>query len=314
MVDENIWTDKHAPTAVEDMILNPVVRQQLLNVLHNPQNIILFGSPGVGKGTFTKIFLDKIGCDKMWKNASRDTGIDMIRNDIYPFANAASLKTFFDIQTPGDHDFQEQFRYLKVVVFNEAENLSKEAQNALRELMEDVERRCKFIYMTNDLEKIDAAIRSRCLLIEIKDPPVSDILHFMKNILNKEGISYDSVNLTYYVQYFYPDIRTTIKHVQGNCNDDKLDLGSFNTASEPIDRALIDLRMHITFYGLKRKDVYDLIKDKLEIPIQSRIFYMLLDPKLNHKVSQRKKEAVVKCISEVYPLKKWLYDYMVIEN
>ena len=88
----------------------------------------------------------------------------------------------------------------------------------------------------------------------------------------------------------------------------------FNTANEILDKSLIDLRMYMAFYGLKRKEVYDFIKDKLETPIQSKIFYMLLDPKLCHKVGLRKKEAVINCISEIYPLKKWLHDYTSLES
>ena len=68
---------------------------------------------------------------------------------------------------------------MKVVVFNEAENLSQEAQAALREIMERVEKYCLFIFMTNNIKKIDSAIKSRCLEIEIKDPPIEDIKSFI---------------------------------------------------------------------------------------------------------------------------------------
>lgn len=313
MVDRNIWTRNYAPKSLEDMILHPVVRNQLENVLNNPQSIILYGSPGVGKGTFTKIFLENFGCDKMWKNASHDTGIDMIRKDILPFATAASVKTFFNNYTPGDQEYQKQFKYLKVVVLNEAENLSTEAQNALREIMENNETRCKFFFMTNKLEKIDDAIRSRCHLIEIKDPHLPDILHFMEKILNEEGITYDGSILSSFVNEHYPDIRKTINEIKGHCKGNTLEKGDFNKVSVRIDKCFIDLRMYIAYYGLKRKDVYDKIKDEIEFSVTRKVFYMLLDPKLQHKVGLRKKEAVVDCIKVFYPLKKWLYDYTSLE-
>jgi DNA polymerase III delta prime subunit len=166
----------------------------------------------------------------------------------------------------------------------------------------------------NNIEKFDDAIMSRCLCIEIKDPPVSEILYFMKSILNEEGISYDDSNLSFYVQKNYPDIRKTINEIKGNCIRDRLEMSHFTTANESFDKSLIDLRMYMAFYGLKRKEVYDFIKDKLEVPIQSKIFYMLLDPKLCAKVGLRKKEAVINCINEIYPLRKWLHDYMSLEN
>jgi DNA polymerase III delta prime subunit len=314
MVDQNIWTQKYAPVSVEDIILHPVVRQQLKNVLRNPQNIILYGSPGVGKGTFTKIFLNKTGCDKMWKNASHDTGVDMIRNHISPFSTAASPRTFFDIPASHNQELKEQYKNLKVVIFNEAENLSEEAQNALRELIENVEKRCKFIFMTNRIEKIDKAIQSRCMLIEIKDPPVADVQRFMENILREEGISYDVSNLSYYVQNNYPDIRKTINVIKGNSNNSRLEEPQFSANINTIDKLLIDLRMYMAFYGIKRNEVYNLIKDELSEPIQIKIFYMLLDPKQINKVGKRKKEAVVNCVSDMYPLKSWLHDYIKLDK
>src|SRR5210317_1025155 len=123
MVDNNVWTENYAPKDLNEMILNPVVRNKLENALNNPQHLILYGSPGVGKGTFTNIFLTKTGGDKLWVNASDDTGIDNIRDKVKSFATAASIKKWFDTEGTNNYqDREDKYKYLKVVVFNEAEN------------------------------------------------------------------------------------------------------------------------------------------------------------------------------------------------
>ena len=124
----------------------------------------------------------------------------MIRNEIEPLANAASHKKWFDKERDGNQEIEEKYKYLKGVVFNEAENLSKEAQASLRELMERVEKRCKFIFMTNKMDKIDEAIISRILLVQITEPPINDIIKHMENILDEEGVSYEDGILATYIQ------------------------------------------------------------------------------------------------------------------
>ena len=142
MVDTNVWTEKYAPKDLSSMILNPAVRTQLENILANPQNIILYGSSGVGKGTFTKIFLEQTGFDSLPINASNETGIDTVRKYIRPFSEAPSHKYLTDPEGAENKDFFQKYGHLKIVVLNEAENFSPEAQAALRELME----RCRKNY------------------------------------------------------------------------------------------------------------------------------------------------------------------------
>ena len=142
----------------------------------------------LARGTFTEIFLEQTGFDPLRVNASNETGIDTVRNLIRPFSTAASYKYLTEPGGTGNKEFFEKYGHLKIVVLNEAENFSPEAQAALRELMEIRERFCKFFFMTNRIDKIDQAIQSRCALIEIKEPPIGEIATFMKDILFKENI------------------------------------------------------------------------------------------------------------------------------
>jgi DNA polymerase III delta prime subunit len=304
------WTIKYEPKKLDDMILHPAVKNRLKSVLRNPQNVILFGSTGIGKGTFTNIFINETDCDLMWKNASQETGIKMIREDIDTFANTANLKTWFGIHGLSGQQPKDEYKHLKAVVFNEVENLSPEAQAALRELMERVETRCKFIFMTNGMGKIDDAIISRCQLVEFKSPPVEEIIKFIENMLEQEGVNYEGGLIAESVQRYYPDIRKTIKEIQSCCNEHELVGDDSFTIDETVDRVLLDLRLYMAYYRKDRKEMYNQIKDMLNLPVSSRQFYYLLSGKNLNKVSKERKAEVVKCIQANISVKNWVNDYM----
>ena len=304
------WTIKYEPKKLDDMILHPAVKNRLKSVLRNPQNVILHGSTGIGKGTFTNIFINETDCALMWKNASQETGIEMIRKNIDPFANSANLKTWFGPQNLSGEQPKDEYKHLKAVVFNEAENLSHEAQAALRELMERVEKRCKFIFMTNDIGKIDNAIISRCQLVEFKSPPVEEIIIFIENMLEQEGVNYEGGLIPESVQRYYPDIRKTIKEIQSCCSEHELVGDDSFTIDETIDKVLLDLRLYMAYYNKERKEMYNQIKNMLKLPVSPRQFYYLLSGRNLNKVSEKNKAEVVKCIRGNIPVKNWINEYM----
>ena len=302
------WTKKYEPRDLNEMVLNTDVRTTLDNVIRKPQSIILYGASGVGKGTFTNIFLKKTGCDEMWKNASNETGIDMIRNSIIPFADSGIRTKWF--KPSGSNAIEGTHISLKCVVLNEAENLSKEAQASLREVIERSDKRCKFIFMTNNLGRIDNAIKSRCLIVEIKKPPIPDILRLLESILEKEEVEYDSETLINFVHRNYPDIRRIINDLQGHCNQDRIVFDEQVSLNHNLDRVLLDLKMHMTFNNKEKRELYESLKDHFEYPVGERQFYYLLSGNGVKKVSDQKKAGVINCVLEKIPVKDWLEDYM----
>ena len=134
ILPKEIWTFKYEPTSFENLIVNPDIRPKLKKALTEIPNMFLYGPPGIGKGTFAHIMLKETGLPSMWVNASDHTGIDNIREHVRPFATAAA------ITIP------------KIVVMNEADALSdgkSGAQKMLRQLMEDVHKICRFIFLAN---------------------------------------------------------------------------------------------------------------------------------------------------------------------
>jgi DNA polymerase III delta prime subunit len=196
-----LWEYKYAPTKFEDMILNDNVKAKLSKALKNLPNLMLYGPPGTGKGTFTNILLDHTSFDNMWINASDETGIDVIRDKVKSFSTALGMTV------------------MKIVVFNEADSLSQGSQGAqkmLKQLMEDVEKTCRFVYLTNDLNLMTDALKSRCQVIEMSNPPLKDIGTYASKILKQENIKFDTKVLVSIIKKCYPDIRKTVSSLQEN--------------------------------------------------------------------------------------------------
>jgi len=304
------WNKKYEPKELDEMILNPAVRVKLENIFRTPQNVTLYGAPGVGKGTYTNIFIKKNGCYDLRINASKETGIDTIREKVSSFANAANPTAFFDIEGADGEIIDGFHNNLKIMVLNEAENMSIQAQAALREVIEEVENRCKFILMTNELSKIDGAIISRCPPVEISTPPMGDIIKHVEIILNTENIAFDEGTLVKIVQGCYPDIRRTVKEIQTRCNGQELIADDSFNSHETIDKVLLDLRMYMAYWNIEKKEIYNLIKDKLDVHIGDRQFYYLLSGKNQNRVKESKKMAVIRFLQENINLRGWLNDYL----
>jgi DNA polymerase III delta prime subunit len=228
MNEKRIWTFVYEPTNLNEMVLNPEIRPKLEKAIKEVPNLLLYGSAGIGKGTFTKIFIKKTGLDHMWINASDKTGIDFIRNDVKPFAYAAS-------------------KHIKIVVFNEAEALSgyagggsskSGAQKILKQLIEDTEKVCRYVFLTNHIQFILPEIRSRCQEHALDNLPIKEIILFGSRILKSENISFENKLLIKIAQKCYPDIRKTIQALQENSIDGKLVDSKIYTAEEIFEQLL----------------------------------------------------------------------------
>jgi replication factor C small subunit len=238
MSDNSYWPIKYAPKTFDELILNEEIRPKLKKALDEVPNIILFGAAGVGKGSWTNVLLDATGYDKMWVNASDETGIDVVREKITQFAHGNSL-------TP-----------LKICVLNEADSLTsttkQAAQKSLKQLMEDVAKHCRFVMLTNNINDIIPEIRSRCWVINVCAPPIAEIGKYCLKILREEGVEYKAKDVADICKKCYPDIRRTVEVLHENTFDGNL-TGSSLSMNEDLWNKILDL--------IKKKDVDDIRKE-----------------------------------------------------
>jgi len=227
MIDRRIWTFAYEPTTIDEMILNDDIKPALKKALDQVPNLLLYGTAGIGKGTFTNILLRHTGFDKMWINASDATGIDAVRERIRPFATSMSMSD------------------LKIVVLNEADSLTsgpQGAQKMLRQLMEDVQKITRFILICNYEHNIIDEIKSRCPPIKFDNPPAKEIGKLCLKILKKEKVKYKAEDVISIVQKCYPDIRKTIQVLQLNTINKTL-VGSRLSVSEDVWKKIFSLML-----------------------------------------------------------------------
>lgn len=199
MSNTTIWTFKYQPDKFDDMILSDDMRNILGKVIKEQPNIMLVGNAGVGKGTFTNVFLKETKLDYMKINCSDETSIDAMRTKVKSFATALGV-------TP-----------LKIVVLNEMDFLSVQGQAMLRDLMESVQGITRFILQCNYGSKVIPELQSRCQVIELNGPPMKDIgMHCLK-ILKAEGVTVKNKSvISDTIKKLYPDIRKIINTLQMN--------------------------------------------------------------------------------------------------
>jgi replication factor C small subunit len=222
---KNLWVYKYQPKTFNDIILNDEIKGKLGKAMNEIPNMLLYGTPGIGKGCFATLMKDKENIDYMWINASDENGIDVFRNKIRPFATAMCMKD------------------LKIVVLNEADSLTsgpQGAQKLLRQLMEDTYKLCRFILICNYEGYIIPEIKSRCQVIQFDNPPKKEIGKLLLNILKTEGVKYESKDVLEIIKKTYPDIRRTINVLQENVVDGKL-TGSRVFASEALFEKIFTL-------------------------------------------------------------------------
>ena len=215
---QNLWVYRHAPKRFQDIVLNEEIKPKLLKAIDEIPNLLIYGTPGIGKGCFAELFKTKSNIDYMWINASDESGIDVLRNKIRPFATAMCMKD------------------MKVVVLNECDSMTsgpQGSQKMLRQLMEDTMKICRFILICNYENYIIPEIKSRCQVIKFDNPPKKEIGLLCAKILKKENVKFDPKIMIDIVKKCYPDIRRTINVLQENTVNGEL-IGSRVDSSEEV--------------------------------------------------------------------------------
>ena len=204
--EHTLFVEKYRPVSLENYIGNDHLKTKVSKYINTGDipHLLLHGKAGTGKTTLAKLLVSNIDCDQMYINASDTNSVDTVRNQIKVFASSVGFKD------------------LKVIILDECDFLTPNAQAALRNLMETFSKHCRFILTCNYVERIIDPIQSRCQSYQIIPPSKKEVAIHTSNILNTEGITYDNNDIVTMVNSSYPDIRRIINSIQRNVVDSNL--------------------------------------------------------------------------------------------
>ena len=204
MNDKFLWVERYAPTSIDDCILPTKLKEEFANLTEIP-NMLFIGDAGVGKTTVARVLCDTLNIDYMFLNASTERGIDDVRNKIDTFASTTSLTGGY-----------------KVLLLDEADNLTQDAQKALRALIEQYQNNCRFVLTCNFPYNLIDPLRSRlqeyCFTYPKNDKSIQNL--FVKRILailqqEKVNLKKEDVPvLQSLVRMYYPNWRRCIHELQ----------------------------------------------------------------------------------------------------
>ena len=226
MKENSLFVEKYRSQTLEDYVGNEQLKQIIGKYIetNDIQNLLLYGTPGTGKTTLAKIIVNNIDCDYLYINASDERGIDTIRDKVQGFASSASFKP------------------LKVIILDEADFLTIQAQASLRNIIETYSRTTRFILTCNYLERIFEPLTSRCQVLKITPPSKKEVAQHVANILETEDVNYEISNLALIVNKYYPDIRKILNTCQVNTIDNTLKIDESILTSGYKDKLLKELK------------------------------------------------------------------------
>jgi len=218
MIKNSPWVEKYRPTKFEDIVLEPMNKRLLTNVIetNNFPNLLFYGPPGTGKTTtiinLIDAYQEKNGQKrkglKIHLNASDDRGIDIIRNQIKSFVDT---KTLFGSG-------------IKFVILDEVDYMTKNAQQALRYLIQQYINDIRFCLICNYISRIDVSLQNEFVRLRFCQLPKKDISHFLLDIVNKEDIKITQNQLLSIQHYFKSDIRSMINYIQSNHTNNTINI------------------------------------------------------------------------------------------
>ena len=207
------WVEKYRPDNFDDIVLDNYNKEIFENMLKNNYipNLLLYGPPGSGKTTTIINLINKYQENNnevnksliVHLNASDERGIDIIRNQINNFVNSNCLF----------------IKGLRFVILDEVDYMTKNAQQALKYLLEDNKNNIRFCLICNYISKIDSALQSLFIRIKFNELPKKDIIYMLNNIKNNEKLDCNNSTFENLYNYYKSDVRSMINHLQSKKND-----------------------------------------------------------------------------------------------
>jgi replication factor C subunit 3/5 len=206
------FAELYRPKNLEDIVLDPINKQILKNIIETSYfpNLLFYGPPGTGKTTtiinLINSYQEKVGIKNkdliIHLNASDERGIDIIRNQINFFVNS---KPLFN-------------NGMKFVILDEVDYMTKNAQQALRYLLQNYTSNVRFCLICNYISKIDEGLQNEFIRLRFNQLPKEDIITFLNNISVSENLNLSQKTLSCIQKLYKSDIRSMINFMQSNQN------------------------------------------------------------------------------------------------
>jgi len=224
-VDNSLWVEKYRPSNLDEYVGNEHLKTKVADYLQSGDvpHLLFFGKAGTGKTTLAKLIVNSIDCDHIIINASDENNVDTVRNKVKGFASTIG------------------FRNSKIVILDEFDYMTPNAQAILRNLMETFSKHCRFILTCNYVEKVIDPIQSRCQTFQIVPPTKKDVAIQVSQILGKEDVRFEPKDLVPIIDSSYPDIRKIINTCQLNSSKGILKVDVSNIMNSDIKIKIVDL-------------------------------------------------------------------------
>ena len=223
--DHTLWVEKYRPVNLDTYIGNDQLKSKVKVYLESGDlpHLLFYGRAGTGKTTLAKLLVKNIDCDYLYINASDENSVEVVRDKVKNFASTLG------------------FQDMKVIILDECDYITPNAQAALRNLMETFSRHCRFILTCNFVERIIDPIQSRCQSFQIIPPDRKQVALHVSNILQNEKVDATVDDIVTIVNGGYPDIRRVINSIQRQVVNGKLVIDEGMTIQNDYKLQVLDI-------------------------------------------------------------------------
>ena len=293
-LEHTLWVEKYRPDSLESYIGNEHLKSKIKLYLESGDlpHLLLYGKAGTGKTTLAKLLVNNIECDHLYINASDENSVDTVRNKVRNFASTIGFKD------------------MKVIILDECDYITPNAQAALRNLMETFSKHTRFILTCNYVERIIDPIQSRCQPFQIVPPSRKEVAVHLNNILKEESVTFEMDDVATLVNGGYPDIRRVINFAQRQVVDGKLSIDQDNLVAVDLNVNVFSSQIVNVLKTQSKKDAFVTIRKMLadnQISDFADLFRLLYD-----EVDDYGKGHIAECILTI--AKYQLSDAQVVDK